>query len=49
MRKGEKLLYSDDIAIRASSKEDLEEKVNQWYDQLSRHGRKMNMTKAEVM
>lgn len=49
MRKGEKLLYSDDIAIRAPSKEDLEGKVNQWYDQLSRHGRKMNMTKAEVM
>lgn len=30
--KAERLLYADDIAIRASSKEDLEEIVNQWYD-----------------
>lgn len=50
MQKGEKLLDSVDTAIRrASSKEHLEEKVNQHYNQLSRHGMKMNMTKTEVM
>lgn len=43
----EKLLYTGNIAIRESSKEDLEEIVNRWYDQRSWHGMKMSMT--EVM
>lgn len=49
MGKDEKLMYADDVAIRASSEEDLGETINQWYDQLSRYGMQMNMTKSEIM
>lgn len=34
MGESEKLPYADDIIIRASSKENLEEIVTQWYGQL---------------
>lgn len=47
--KNEKLLYADDIAIKASSKVAYGETVNWWYDQLNWQRMKMNMSKTEVM
>ena len=44
-----KLMYVDDLAIIAESKQELQEVLEEWNGVFKKHGLRMNLEKAEVM
>ena len=44
-----KLLYADDLALVANSKQELHETLEDWDGLSSRHGLKINLEKTEMM
>ena len=44
-----KLLYADDLALVANGKQELQEILEEWNGQLTRHGLKINVEKTEVL
>ena len=43
------LLYADDLALMAETKEELLEKVERWQDGMERKGLRINVGKTKVM
>ena len=44
-----KIMYADDLAIIAESKQDLQEVLEEWKGVFEKHGLRMNLEKTEVM
>ena len=44
-----KLLYADDVALVANSKQELQETLEEWNGLFTRHGLKNNLEKTEVL
>ena len=44
-----KMMYADDLAIIAESKQDLQEVLEEWKGVFKKHGLRMSLEKTEVM
>lgn len=49
MERGQKVVYANYIALGANTREELQQAVVLWYNQLEAHGMKMSKGKTEVM
>ena len=44
-----KMLYADDLAVVADTKDDLQKTLHEWSKPFRKHGNRMNLEKREVM
>lgn len=49
MERGQKVIYADDIALGTNIKEELQQAVEKWDNQLAVHGMRMSKEKTEVL